>query len=95
MSEATEKTRGDATLISAAMDKLGISSHAQLEVVAGMANNTISKARCGKQPLSAVSRAKLFHLAGEPWARDALVKLFGSKGAAWLGSSSTTKRRRK
>lgn len=86
MAEVNQR-QADKALISQAMAKLCIRSHAQLEDVAGMARNTISKARCGAQPLSAVSRAKLFHLVGEPWVHDALVKLFGSKGTEWLKSA--------
>ena len=74
----------DDLLIARTMAELNITSNAQLEALAGLARNTVSKARCDAQPLSAVARAKLFHLLGESWARDALLTLFGEKGRSWL-----------
>lgn len=77
-------TASDEVLISQAMTRLGINADPALESVAGLARHTLSKARRGSQPLSALGRAKIYHLIGAPWAKSALSKLFGSRGRLWL-----------
>jgi hypothetical protein len=74
----------DIRFITEVMDQLGLSTDVELEGIANLAKNTLSKARNGTQALGAFNRAKMGDLCWYGYARDALLNLFGAKGREWI-----------
>lgn len=79
-----DQTADDARFIKEVMNDLGLSTDAELEAIANLAKNTLSKARNGAQPLGPFNRAKMGDLCWYAYARDALLNLFGAKGLEWV-----------
>lgn len=79
-----DQTADDARFITEVMNNLGLSTDAELEAIANLAKNTLSKARNGAQPLGPFNRAKMGDLCLYRYARDALLHLFGAKGREWI-----------
>lgn len=73
----------DTQFIEESLKQLHLSTDRELEVLADLCKNTLSKARNGTQSLSAFARAKIWDLRGYQWASNALLDLFGEKGRAW------------
>lgn len=87
------QTTRDVALIDSSLEHLQLVSDRELEALAGLALNTLSKARQGAQPLSGFAIAKIMDLRGYKWATDALYHLFGDKGRAWIASEDRRRKR--
>ena len=79
-----DQAADDARFITEVMNDLGLSTDAELEAIANLTKNTLSKARNGAQSLGAFNRAKMGDLCWYAYARDALLYLFGAKGREWI-----------
>lgn len=79
-----DQAADDARFITEVMNVLGLSTDAELEAIANLAKNTLSKARNGAQSLGPFNRAKMGDLCWYTYARDALLNLFGAKGREWI-----------
>lgn len=84
----------DTAFIEESLKQLHLSTDRELEVLADLYKNTLSRARQGAQPLSAFARAKIWDLRGYQWASNALLDLFGEKGRAWAESENRRRQRR-
>lgn len=79
-----DQATDDARFITGVMNELGLSTDAELEAIANLTKNTLSKARNGAQALGAFNKAKMGDLCWYAYARDALLNLFGAKGREWI-----------
>lgn len=83
----------DSQFIDESRVHLCLVSDRELEVMADLYKNTLSRARQGAQPLSAFARAKIWDLRGAQWAECALLDLFGNKGRNWAQSDGRRRHR--
>lgn len=79
-----DQAADDARFITEVMNELELTTDAELEAIANLTKNTLSKARNGAQALGAFNRAKMGDLCWYAYARDALLHLFGAKGREWI-----------
>lgn len=84
----------EAKFIEASLRELGLTTDKELEAIANLAPNTLSKARQGAQELSAFAKLKILDLRGYKLTVEGIFQLFGAKGQEWIESENRRRLKR-